>query len=243
MSRSLLLAALLGALTLSPASAQAPEIQIPLAPPADPIPTPADLSAGELYVQIANAYDVTLSILGIPGATKRGFDFASGILRWNGTTYQGTLNSFAMGRSSFNTAIGGCSDFSHGTQTIFAVAHPEPISGLLPVDTILVGQRGLEDLVFHFFPENPPQFEDGPGDCQGMLRFEGYGPTDNQAPYSWLPQVRPPGDFLPFNDTRWTTQNGLLSYAPYAGEWLAYTTGQRENRVWSQWWFSIVRAY
>jgi hypothetical protein len=166
--------------------------------------------------------------MGIAGVRRHGEDVARGTLRRgaNGVTYEGVLEARATGKYDAHTLLGNCADTSAGTQQIWAVALIEaPSQGMIlpPVgrQLLVAGSVGDFDLNFFFFPETAPSFTVA-GHCQEPIRFEGYGGMFNEAPYLFLPQSRAPGDFLPFNDTRWTTQNGLRLVAPPAGGYLEY---------------------
>jgi hypothetical protein len=169
--------------------------------------------------------------MGIMGVSRRGTDQAHGMLTWNEAngTYEGVLSADANGSFRGNLGIGPpCVDRSAGEQQIYAVGRVEPWQGqpayLAPWrDSVVVGQFGPEAIVFYFFPDTPPVFTVNPS-CQEPIRFEGYGTgaNDNQAPYSWLPQHRSAALFLPFNDTRWTTQNGLVVRMPPENQWINY---------------------
>jgi hypothetical protein len=204
---------LVGVISLAPAAAQDPNT----------------LAADQIYVRIRNAYDVTLAAMGLAGVTRAGRDSAVGILTLDATgyTYHGTLAARASGTMEARSLLGNCSDSSNATQEIYAVAHIErPSPGFLATDSVAFGTVDF-DLNFFFFPNTAPEVN-FPGDCQGTVGFDGYGPLFgsggeyNEAPYDWLPQTRAPGEFIPFNDSRWTSQNGLLIHAPAAGGSLVY---------------------
>jgi hypothetical protein len=217
-------------------------------PPVPPMPpVPPQVAMGTVWIHITNVYDSTLGALGIAGVRRRGTDRARNELTWDGTTYTGVLRADTNGRFHARTLLGGCSDYVTGEQEIYAVGHPEfATTTFLPTDSLISGVYGTEDLILYFFPETPPVMTPVPR-CQEAIRFEGYGlgPNDNQAPYPWLPQTRAPAYFLPFNDTRWTTQNGLRVHLPPAGEEVTYwdksqvLPGQGVN---SRWLIAVVRG-
>jgi hypothetical protein len=122
-------------------------------------------------------------------------------------TYTGILNAYARGR--MNSVIPGlvCHDTSSATQRIYAVAHVEPPSMSAQVN-LRRGNLGDFDLEFVFFPETSPAYNIE-GDCQGRgeynageIGFDGYGPGNTPSD-SWLPRVRRPGAYIPFNHTFW----------------------------------------
>jgi hypothetical protein len=261
------LAVTLAILSLAQATAQpasgfgAPVL--PTQPSPTQAPAAADLRPGEIWVHIVNNYGtprdsagaaggISLALLGLPSVTRRGYDEAVGTLTRRApivdargirtVVYQGEMDATAVGM--FDAP--GCSDGSQGTQKLWAIAEVrEPARALSASDTLLTGTAGEFELVFYFLPNEAPEFTVGPGACQGMLRFEGYGGRGgNSAPYAWLPQQRDPGDFLPFNDTRWTTQNGLDVVAPPAGGHLSYWTVRHDqlDGATTLWRYDLVRA-
>jgi hypothetical protein len=227
----------------------------PPPPPPERPPPPTTSGTGTLYISLTDHYRANLSTLGIAGVRRRGVDEAYGMLTWNEATgtYEGVLNAVATGSYQAQTALGNCGDVSAGHQSIYAVGHVEPWQGqpsyLAPWrDSVVVGRFGPEAIVFYFFPASQPQF--GPttsGRCQQPIRFEGYGPgaNANQAPYPWLPQTRRAGWFLPLNDTRWTTQNGLIVRMPPPHEWVNYwdlTQVLPQQGVVSRWNVTVVHG-
>jgi len=242
-----LLAALVTLASFTPAAAQG-EVGAERASP-----TP-ELAFDEIFVRINNNYDVTLSTMGLAGVHRIGRDSASGILSLDeyGNTYRGTLTARAKGTMDARSLLGNCSDASNATQQIYAVAYIErPGTAFLPTDSLGSGSDGDFDLNFFFFPETAPIFEGGTPRCQGVVGFDGYGPLFgsggeyNEAPYPWLPQTRPPGEFIPFNDSRWSSQNGLLLHAPPAGETIIYLERSQvfpEQQVDSRWVVKIARG-
>ena len=235
----------------------------PGAPPEDPLPPPppppetpqppTTTGTGTLYISLTDNYRANLSVMGIAGVRRRGVDQAHGMLTWNETngTFEGVLSADANGSFSGNAGIGRpCVDRSAGEQQIYAVGHVQAWQGqpsyLAPWrDSVVVGRFGPEAIVFYFFPESPPVFT-VTGRCQEAIRFEGYGlVADQPAPYPWLPQVRQVGYFLPFNDTRWTTQNGLIVRMPPENSWVNYwdlTQVLPQEGVNSRWDITVVHG-
>jgi hypothetical protein len=201
---------------------------------------PSTLAADEIYVDIWNSYNTTLAAMGMAGVQREGVDIAQGTLTRDGDVYRGVLTARAYGSMNMRSVLGNCSDNSRATQEILAVAHiEEPSRGFTTGQTALGGTAPAFDLTFYFFPVSAPMFILMPT-CQTVIGFEGYGtgPYDNQAPYPWLPQVQPRGEFIPLNDTRWTTQNGLLLHAPMAGGEIGYSDNSDtvpSEQVFSEW--------
>jgi hypothetical protein len=228
----------------------------PLPPPPPPPqmpPPPTTTGTGTLYISLTNPYDASLRAMGIAGVLRAGVDQASGMLTWNEAsgTFEGVLSAFAGGSYQATTFAGNCGDQSAGEQRIYAVGHVEAWQGqpayLAPRrDSLVTGRFGPEAIVFYFFPESAPQFTAiTTGRCQGPIRFEGYGGGANPAPHPWLPQRRAAGWFLPFNDTRWTTQNGLIVRMPPENEWVRYwdkTQVLRAEGVDSPWDITVVHG-
>ncbi|MDX1439119.1 MAG: hypothetical protein R3284_04375 [Rubricoccaceae bacterium] len=200
-----------------------------------------------IYVSIVNAYDVslalldslaeqempTLTLLGLSNVVRTGDDRASGRITRDGDTYRGRLAARATGSMDTGSGLFKCADYSDGSQEIYAVAHIEPATGLAlsPRGEVLHrGSLGEFDLTFYFFPETAPVFAVRPT-CQSTIGFEGYtrNPYGNAAPYPWLPQERSSGEFVPFNDTKWTTQIGLRLHVPPAGGELEYEDERDHN--------------
>lgn len=208
-----------------------PEDPLPPPPPPPETPRPPTTTGtGTLYISLTDTYRANLRSMGIAGVRRRGVDQAFGTLTWNEVTgtFEGVLRAGASGSFQATTAIGNCGDRSAGEQQIYAVGHVELRGQTQPSylprrDSLVMGRFGPEDIVFYFFPETRPVFSVTPR-CQEPIRFEGYGPgaNANQAPYEWLPQRRAIGHFLPFNDTRWTTQNGLRVRMPPEHDWVNY---------------------
>lgn len=200
-----------------------------------------------IRVGIVNTYDVTLATMGIAGVHRSGRDVANGTLTRDGSTYHGTMRAHTWGDMDAHTLVGDCVDHQEGTQEIYAVAIIEPARALLPTDSVRLGSTpGDIDLIFYFFPETAPVFS-ARGRCQEPVVFEGYGngPDANEAPDPLLPQYRPRGEFLPFNDSRWTTQNGLRLHAPPAGANLLYEEygdWLPEQQVRSWWTVNMTRG-
>ncbi len=208
-----------------PPCPSAPWITVPCDTTAAGLPAPpTTIAHDEIYVSIWNQYNTTLSAMGMAGVQRQGADVAEGTLARDGDVYSGVLTVRAYGSMNMRSVLGNCSDNSRAMQEILAVAHiEEPSTGYTAGQTAIGGDPAAFDLTFYFFPVTAPMFLVMPT-CQTVIGFEGYGTGayDNEAPYPWLPQVQPRGEFIPLNDTRWSTQNGLRLHAPVAGGEVGY---------------------
>lgn len=108
-----------------------------------------------------------------------------------------------------------CTGRWSGRQSLLVVGRPRPGSGIDPSTEVNVeGVPGGDDLLLAFYPASVPSgtgFESftvsDPSTCVQTIGFDGGGP-DNQ----------PPGEYLPFNDSRWTTPDlGYLVHLPLSG--------------------------
>ena len=145
---------------------------------------------GGLEVDLTNAYRDVQIIVGNGFAKGTGTDTASGFLaRMDDGTYRGLLDASVNGSFSGATIGADCSDTFSGTQQLLAIGQPD-----------VLGQT----VSLRFYPASPPSLSTG--SCTAAIPFPGGGP-DLQAA----------GTFLPFNDTRWTTQNGFVIDVPATG--------------------------
>jgi hypothetical protein len=145
---------------------------------------------GGLKVDIENEYRDLQIVVGNGFAKGSGTDEASGFLALlDDGTYRGLLDASVSG--SFTGAAVGtdCSDTFSGTQQLLAIGTPD-----------ILGQT----VSLRFYPASPPALSTG--SCTTAIPFPGGGPD-----------FQPAGRFLPFNDTRWTTQIGFQIDVPATG--------------------------
>lgn len=143
-----------------------------------------------LKLDLTNEYQGVQIILGSGFAEGTGKDEAHGFLaRLDDGTYRGTLDAKVSG-SFEGAAVGAdCSDTFSGTQQVLAIGTPDALGQTLSV---------------RFYPASGPSLSTG--SCTTAIPFPGGGPD-----------LQPAGSFLPFNDTRWTTQNGFEIDVPPSG--------------------------
>jgi hypothetical protein len=145
---------------------------------------------GGLEVDLTNDYQGVQILLGSGFALGSGKDTAKGFLaRLDDGTYRGTLDATVSG-SFEGAAIGeACSDTFSGTQKLLAIGTPDAVGRTVSL---------------RFYPASPPSLSTG--SCTVPIPFPGGGPD-----------LQPAGSFLPFNDTRWTTQIGFQLDVPQTG--------------------------
>jgi hypothetical protein len=161
-----------------------------------------------LQIDLVNDYTGVQILLGTGFALGNGTDEVHGFLaRLDDGTYQGTIDA-EVGGSFEGAALGAdCRDSFSGTQQLLAIGTPDALD---------------QTVSLRFYPASAPSLSTG--SCTVAIPFPGGGP-DHQ----------PAGSFLPFNDTRWTTQNGLQIDVPSTGT-LAYSipspAGLRGSSTW-----------
>jgi len=126
-----------------------------------------------------------------------GTDGASGTLaRQPDGTYAGALHASSEGTYDGTSFVGECHDHSSGTQILWVVGRLGRRNGAIDpaINQLVSGQFGTRTLHMSFYPASIPTSSSGGFPlCQPVIPFAGGGPDG-----------RPPGNYLPFNDTRWS---------------------------------------
>lgn len=175
--------------------------------------------ANTIEITLSNPYDVKLEMSAGPTLMKlarTGTDEATGTLaRQPDGTYAGAMFGETEGTYDGTSFIGECHDHSSGTQLLYVVARPEPRPGAVDpsIYRLVSGTFGNRGLRLSFYPAAAPTSKSGPFPlCQPTIPFAGGGPDG-----------RPPGDYLPFNDTRWSQPNmGYGIFLPQGPDPLSY---------------------
>lgn len=143
-----------------------------------------------LQIDLVNDYTGVQIVLGSGFALGSGTDEAHGFLaRLDDGTYRGTIDG-EVGGSFEGAALGAeCADSFSGTQQLLAIGTPDALD---------------QTVSLRFYPASAPSLSTG--SCTIAIPFPGGGQD-----------AQPAGSFLPFNDTRWTTQNGLRIDVPSTG--------------------------
>ena len=155
-----------------------------------------------IKLKMSNPYDFTLDVpvgIDIMTLARIGTDSVEGTLTHHDDgTYRGTVSGETEGTAdgTFQTPLAGseCHDHQSGTQMLYVVGTfelgmPAPDPSLY---SLVGGSYAEEKLNLAFYPASEP-FGNSTL-CQPFIPFPGGGPHGQQA-----------GNYLPFNDTRWST--------------------------------------